>query len=252
MAIMGLQKQASYLGLWLAIAIILLWVGSGIFLMALPLEKMSWLAIAFGIGGRSFLHTGLFILAHDAMHGNLVPNHRHLNRRIGQLAVSLYALLSYKNCQQNHRIHHLKPGQIGDPDFHDGVHPQPIFWYAKFLGGYFSLGQFLKFIGAIGLFSFSVHSWFHITYLNLFLVFLVPLILSSLQLFFFGTYLPHGLGKTGQNRHRPTNFLWHCWSLITCYHFGAYHQEHHAFPQIPWFQLPQAAAIPPIPQNLNK
>ena len=248
---MVLRKQESYLGLWLAIAILLLWLGSGLFLMAFPLAKMSWIAIAMAVASRSFLHTGLFIIAHDAMHGNLVPNNLRLNRRIGQLAVSLYACLSYASCQNNHRNHHLNPAQIGDPDFHDGVHRHPIFWYYKFLGGYFSLGQFIKFVGAIAVFSLSVHAWFDIAYLNLLVFLLVPLVLSSLQLFFFGTYLPHGQGNSWQNRQRPTHFLWDCWSLLTCYHFGAYHQEHHSFPQIPWFQLPQATSISPTYEKLN-
>jgi len=249
MTIMVLRKQESYLGLWLAIAILLSWLGSGLLLIAVPLSKINWMAIAVGIAGRSFLHTGLFILAHDAIHGNLVPHNLRLNRRMGQLAVSLYACLSYENCQKNHRNHHLNPGKVGDPDFHDGVHRHPVFWYAKFLCGYFSLGQFLKFLGAIAFFSVSLHTWFNIAYLNLFLFFLIPLVLSSLQLFFFGTYLPHGKGTSWPNRNRPSHFLWDCWSFLTCYHFGAYHQEHHAFPQLPWFQLPRSTSIFPTHQK---
>ncbi|MBP0027637.1 fatty acid desaturase [Roseofilum sp. Guam] len=246
---MELQKQKSNLGLWLAIAILLLWLGSGFLLIAVPLSNINWIAIAVGIAGRSFLHTGLFILAHDAIHGLLVPHNLRLNRTIGQLAVSLYACLSYKNCQKNHINHHLTPGKVGDPDFHDGVHRHPIFWYAKFLRGYFSLRQFIKFLGAIALVSLSLNAWFNIAYLNLFLFFLVPLVLSSLQLFVFGTYLPHGKGKSWPNRNPSTDFLFDCWSFLTCYHFGAYHQEHHTFPQVPWFELPQSTSMSPTHQK---
>ncbi|WP_124974972.1 fatty acid desaturase [Aphanothece sacrum] len=249
---MVLQKHASYLGLYLAIAILILWLTSGLYFMAFPLSKMSLSAIAIRIGCRSFLHTGLFILAHDAIHGNLVRNNLVLNRRIGQLAVNLYASLSYEKCQKNHRKHHLNPAQIGDPDFHDGVHSHPIFWYYKFLRGYFSLAEFFKFIGKITLFSVSVHAWFNVAYLNLFIFFLVPLVLSSVQLFFFGTYLPHGQENSWQNRKQPSNFLGNCWSLLTCYHFGSYHEEHHAFPDIPWFQLPQTRSNFYTQQKLNK
>ncbi|MEA5509003.1 fatty acid desaturase [Crocosphaera sp. UHCC 0190] len=247
---MVLQKQESYLGLWLAIAILLLWLSSGLVLMAFPLTQMSWMVIAVGVGVRSFLHTGLFILAHDAMHGNLVPHNLLLNQKIGQIAVSLYACLSYENCQNNHQNHHLNPAQIGDPDFHDGVHCQAIFWYCKFLCSYFSVAQFIKFLGAIALLSLFFHALFDVAYLNLLLFFLVPLVLSSLQLFFFGTYLPHGKAISWPNRAHPTHFLGNCWSLLTCYHFGFYHQEHHAFPQIPWFQLPQATFISQSHQKL--
>ncbi|MEA5535360.1 fatty acid desaturase [Crocosphaera sp. XPORK-15E] len=247
---MVLQKNKSYLGLWLAIAILLLWLSSGLFLMAFPLSQMSWIAIAILVGCRSFLHTGLFILAHDAIHGNLVPHNLLLNQKIGQITVLLYAYLSYENCQNNHKNHHLNPAHIGDPDFHDGVHCHPILWYYKFLCNYFSVAQFIKFLGVIALLSLFFHTLFDVAYLNLLLFFLIPLVLSSLQLFFFGTYLPHGKATSWPNRTHPTHFLGNCWSLLTCYHFGSYHEEHHAFPQIPWFQLPQAIFISQSHQKL--
>ena len=36
-----------------------------------------------------FLHTGLFILAHDAMHHSLAPTHPLINQRIGRLSLAL-------------------------------------------------------------------------------------------------------------------------------------------------------------------
>ncbi|MTF39296.1 hypothetical protein GGC33_10195 [Cyanobacterium aponinum 0216] len=62
---------------------------------------------------------------------------------------------------------------------------------------------------------------------------------SSLQLFFFGTFLPHRHHQDNQyslgaikSLHLPMLL-----SLITCYHFS-YHQEHHRYPSLPWWQLP--------------
>ena len=53
---------------------------------------------------RSFLHTGLFIVAHDAMHGVLHRGSGRANARLGQLALFLYAGLAYGRClRQHHR-----------------------------------------------------------------------------------------------------------------------------------------------------
>ncbi|MGB2926622.1 MAG: fatty acid desaturase, partial [Limnothrix sp.] len=139
--------DSEYVGLGLAIAIILSWLSSGIFLSLQP--HLSWWQIGCGIVVRTFLHTGLFILAHDSMHGSLVPHRPQLNQALGKLAVGLYACLSYRRCQSQHRLHHLQPAQQGDPDFHDGVHAQPVQWYFHFLGHYFSLRQFSLFLGVV-------------------------------------------------------------------------------------------------------
>lgn len=232
------QKFSNDLGLGLAIAIISLWILSGGLAILMPFENSAWWGITGGILVRTFLHTGLFILAHDAMHGNLAPTHLTLNQKLGQFAVQLYAGLSYENCRLNHIKHHQYPAQIGDPDFHDGVHHHPIFWYFHFLGGYFSWGQFAKFLGAIACFSLASHMLFATTYLSLFLFFLLPLLLSSFQLFLFGTYLPHGKKITYVDHPASLHFLWLIWSLLSCYHFGTYHEEHHAYPHKAWFQLP--------------
>jgi beta-carotene ketolase (CrtW type) len=41
------------------------------------------------------------------------------------------------------------------------------------------------------------------------------------------------------NPHRAqSNPLPIFWSFITCYHFG-YHQEHHEYPHVPWWKLPE-------------
>jgi beta-carotene ketolase (CrtW type) len=67
----------------------------------------------------------------------------------------------------------------------------------------------------------------------------LPLVLSSLQLFLFGTYLPHRGGDAGPSgRHAVRSLGYpHLLSLLACYHFG-YHAEHHAHPAVPWFRLP--------------
>lgn len=235
-----LAQLSDYVGLGWAIAIVGLWGLTAIVAVLIPFQDVPWWGMIGGILIRTFLHTGLFILAHDAMHINLVPRQLWLNQSLGKITVQLYGMLSYENCRSNHLKHHQQPAQVGDPDFHDGVHYHLLLWYCHFLKGYFSWGQFTKFLGAIAVFSSLTHTLFATSYLSLFIFFLLPLLLSSWQLFIFGTYLPHGkqiaYGKHRQSHH----FLRWLWSLLSCYHFGTYHEEHHAQPHQPWFKLPNS------------
>ncbi|MGL6133378.1 MAG: fatty acid desaturase, partial [Prochlorococcaceae cyanobacterium] len=65
----------------------------------------------------------------------------------------------------------------------------------------------------------------------------LPLALSSLQLFLFGTYLPHR-GPAQAAPHAAITLAWpEPLSLLACYHFG-YHVEHHSNPSLPWYELP--------------
>ena len=74
---------------------------------------------------------------------------------------------------------------------------------------------------------------------NTLLFWAVPSILSSLQLFAFGTYLPHRHEEEAfRDRHNARSNDYPRWlSLLTCFHFG-YHHEHHAKPGTPWWRLP--------------
>jgi beta-carotene ketolase (CrtW type) len=67
-----------------------------------------------------------------------------------------------------------------------------------------------------------------------------PAILASLQLFWFGTYLPHRAGPTPfTDRHNArSSRMSDGASLLTCFHFGGYHHEHHLSPGAPWWRLP--------------
>ena len=74
---------------------------------------------------------------------------------------------------------------------------------------------------------------------NLLIFWVTPSLLSTLQLFYFGTYLPHKERNGGyENRYhaRSSNFPFFI-SLLTCFHFG-YHLEHHKFPYVPWWRIP--------------
>jgi beta-carotene/zeaxanthin 4-ketolase len=230
-------QSASLWGCLLTIGIVGAWLSTLAILLPRSIGTMPIGWVIGTIAGRTFLHTGLFILAHDAMHRNLIPPHKALNQRIGQLCVGLYAFLSYDQCCRNHGQHHKIPAQVGDPDFHDGIHGDPIRWYWHFLRGYLSLPGFGRFtLGWSGILLGG--SLAQIALPNILLFWALPLILSSVQLFIFGTYLPHRNGLTDRRREHEQNYVQILASLLSCYHFGNYHWEHHTYPQIPWYRLP--------------
>lgn len=225
-------------GLGYAIAIVTCWLGSLILLpyfdANLPLAGWGLVILV-----RAFLQTGLFITAHDAMHGSLLPHNPRVNHAVGRLALLLYAVLPYQHCCVNHHRHHRYSGQALDPDGQNSIYEHPFSWYFRFIKEYSSVQQFAGLIAGWGLLFYGLNQVASVAISSFFLFWVAPLILSSMQLFWFGTYLPH--------RYRPTvlpnahsahstdyGFLW---SLISCYHFG-YHWEHHEYPQVPWYDLP--------------
>jgi beta-carotene/zeaxanthin 4-ketolase len=204
------------------------WISSLAGLVTFPLESVTpGLCILVGLAvlWRAWLCTGLFITAHDAMHGNLLPHAPCWNHRLGALALLLYALLPYQHLRRAHLSHHRSPGTEFDPDFSSDRRFLP--W----------LGQFLWHYGAarsgLGLaLVYALAHWFlGVAWVNLLLFCVLPAWLSAVQLFYFGTYLPHR--QVGEIRTIGRSPLW---SLLSCYHFGL-HAEHHAYPQIPWWGL---------------
>ena len=81
----------------------------------------------------------------------------------------------------------------------------------------------------------------------------VPGLLAALQLFTFGTYLPHRPQPAPfADRHNARTNTYPIWlSLLTCFHFG-YHHEHHEHPQLPWWRLPTARRSPDAAAALER
>lgn len=183
-------------------------------------------------------------MAHDAIHGSVIPSDRQLNNKIGQMAVTLYAFLSYQKLSLNHWQHHQHSGQANDPDFHDGIHRSIFAWYLKFMRGYLDNRLMVVLLLGMTIILFTLLFGFHVAIANLILFWVLPIALSSMQLFFFGTYLPHRssvdstkLGNA-EHSHQVTSSNYPLvWSFLTCYHFG-YHWEHHEYPSLPWYRLP--------------
>ena len=198
-----------------------------------------WIGMMLIILVRTFLQTGLFIVAHDAMHGCLLPGNLRCNTLLGRIALGLYACIPYRHCRSNHIRHHRSPGDRNDPDFHDGLHTHPLFWFFSFMRGYLSAGQILSLLAIWGIGLAALHPSTSHPLLVLGLFWILPLVLSSVQLFLFGTYLPHRgqSAPPGSSHQVGSSSLPPALSLLTCYHFG-YHWEHHHYPNSPWYSLP--------------
>jgi beta-carotene ketolase (CrtW type) len=232
-----MKRAPAYAGLIPAFAIIATWLGSLAVLFGVELTA-SWqtvVLVPLAMAWMTFLSTGLFITAHDAMHGTVAPGRKRLNDAVGALAVALYALFSYRKLQGKHHEHHAHPGEAGeDPDFHDGDHPGFWRWYLHFVFGYVGLLQIIGMAVAFNVLSHLIG----IPEPNLLLFWVAPALLSTLQLFYFGTYLPHREPHADGDPHNARSNAYPPWlSFLTCYHFG-YHREHHEHPGVPWWRLP--------------
>lgn len=229
------DNQKTIYGVSIACLLLSLWAVSFGFLLHLNLAQVPVWFLPAVILWQMFLYTGLFITAHDAMHGSVCPNYPKVNHALGTLAVWCYGLFSYKELLRKHWLHHRYPASDRDPDFHDGEHSHPIRWYLCFMRRYWSWRRLI----GLNLIFLGLHYFLGVSISNMLLFWFVPSVLSSVQLFYFGTYLTHQEPETGfDSIHRTqTTSLPFFWSFLTCYHFG-YHHEHHEHPQVPWWQLP--------------
>lgn len=225
-------------GLGVALAVVGAWAGGLVVLLSTPLGAWPPGLLPAALLVQTFLYTGLFITAHDAMHGTVCPRWPWLNDAIGTVAVGVYALFDFRALRRAHHQHHAAPASAGDPDYHREGQPGPLRWYLAFMVHYLHPLQFLG-MGLI----FQVFTWgLGLPPERVLLCWVAPSLLSTLQLFFVGTYLPHREhpGEPHADAHRARTLDWPPWlSLLACYHFG-YHHEHHDRPAVPWWRLPRA------------
>lgn len=212
------------MGLVFAISIWTLWAGH----LLLALFNLVPGPLPLHVLLQAQLATGLFITAHDALHGS-VSSRRWLNHAVGGVSAFLFAGISYRRLARGHAAHHRAPTSSGDPDFS----PHGFWrWWLTFLIRYATVSQLaLMAVAFNGLKRFVPES-------RIWLFFVIPPVLASLQLFTFGTYLPHRPPYTAamsphsarsQRRNHP-------WAMLSCYFFG-YHWEHHQSPGTPWWRL---------------
>ncbi|MEM6497692.1 MAG: fatty acid desaturase [Pseudomonadota bacterium] len=185
----------------------------------------------------TWLYVGIFIVAHDCMHGSLAPGRPLTNKLIGQICVFFYAGFSFDALNRKHHLHHRHAGTEADPDF-DHHPPHSFFaWYLRFFMQYFTWRELIIIAGMSNIYMHLLA----VDVVNIIAFWAGPALVSSLQLFTFGTYLPHrpeAIAFDDCHRARSNSYPW--WlSLLTCFHFG-YHHEHHSRPDLPWWRLPEA------------
>lgn len=184
---------------------------------------------------QTHLYTGLFITAHDAMHGVVSPNKR-LNNAIGTLAAGLFAFNWFAGMLAKHHAHHDHVATEDDPDFHNGRHPGFLPWFVRFAWNYVTVWQVLLMAA-----TYNVLKLFF-PQANVIAFWMLPAVLGTFQLFYFGTYLPHRGEHEADNPHKSrSQFRHHLWAFVSCYFFG-YHYEHHDQPYLPWWRLWKAKA----------
>ncbi|PWK28130.1 beta-carotene ketolase (CrtW type) [Arcicella aurantiaca] len=217
-------------GILYAISIISLWLVALVYLLNYKIDFYNPLVYVFVLV-QTHLYTGIFITAHDAIHGVVAPDNKKLNYWIGFLCATIFAYNNYEKLSRKHHLHHAHVVTENDPDYYNGNFFR---WYLKFALEYVTVWQIL--FMAI---TYNILKLFF-PMENLIVFWEIPAILSTLQLFYFGTYLPH------RGEHAPTDKykarsqkLNHFVAFMSCYFFG-YHHEHHAYPYLPWWKLADA------------
>jgi beta-carotene ketolase (CrtW type) len=171
------------MGIVIVTTIILFWLGHLYYILASVNVNFASPIFYFHVLLQGYLYTGLFIIGHDAMHGNISKN-KTLNKFFGMLSSFLFAGLSYNRLVKNHFKHHASPGLEDDPDFN--VKSQNFFlWWGAFMFRYTTISQIIIMAVAFNLLKifFPESSiWFF---------WVIPAFLGTLQLFYFGTFLPH-------------------------------------------------------------
>lgn len=225
------QKGIDNTGVWVGLTILILWCLC--LLLGLNTElrwSNPWVYVLLLL--QTHLYTGLFITAHDAMHRLVSPNAK-VNNALGWITAGLFAFNSFGRLNRKHHLHHGHPVTDEDPDYYEGSF---LPWYVSFVRQYITLWQILLMAVTYNLLKLAYPME------NLIVFWMAPAILSTFQLFYFGTYLPHrGEHEVGNLHRARSQAPNHLWGFVSCYFFG-YHYEHHAKPWVPWYKLPAARA----------
>lgn len=207
-----------------------LWLGNLVYslLHVDPDPASVWFWLHFLI--QIYLYTGLFITAHDAMHGQVARN-RKVNNAAGHVATMLYAFLSFRILSKKHYQHHRFPGTEKDPDFSSDSNNFFVWWF-KFMMNYIRWWQILLMAVTFNILLLEFNE------IQLLAYWVIPVILSTFQLFYFGTYRPHRkpFVKEMEPHNSRSQTRNHVWAMLSCYFFG-YHWEHHESPATPWWKL---------------
>ncbi len=188
-----------------------------------------------------FCFTGLFILAHEAIHGTLVPGHPRLGHALGWLFAFAYAAMDYRTLRARHREHHASPGRALDPDAHQSGHFLPHF------GGF--VYRYLR-VWQVALLVLVGNQLGQAGYTRAMLcAYVGPVVASTLIVFTVGIFLVHhpSLWRAGlaDERHRSVGVdLGGAGSLLAILFFNT-HWLHHEHPHLTWVQLGRYRAREP-------
>jgi beta-carotene/zeaxanthin 4-ketolase len=225
------------IGMLLAAAIFTAWLGVHVWAMfVFRMSADSFWIVPFVMALQCWLSVGMFIVAHDGMHGSLSPSAQRLGQIIGATLLFLYAGFGWRKMRNAHFDHHKYTGTASDPDY-NAENPHHFWpWYIMFLKRYFGWMS-MAWVWTVVLTYYFV---LNVPPQNIALLYGFPAIASSLQLFYFGTYHPHRREEAefADVHNARTNDYGVLASLFSCFHFG-YHHEHHLSPGVPWWGLPQ-------------
>ncbi|WP_316801691.1 fatty acid desaturase [Pedobacter nototheniae] len=219
-----MKNPNKFIGLFVALTVISCWFLS---LYCLLNWNFSWAnpLVYLMVLVQMHLYTGLFITAHDAMHGTISTNQT-TNNFIGYVSVFLYAGFFYKPLYLKHHKHHSYVHSVNDPDYAEHGFWK---WYLRFMWNYVTIIQLVIMAVAFNVLKIWIPQQ------NLLLFWVLPAVLSTFQLFYFGTYKPHK--GAHDNEHQSSTLRKnHFFAFISCYFFG-YHLEHHQKPGTPWWLL---------------
>jgi beta-carotene ketolase (CrtW type) len=171
-----------------------------------------WWVVALTFAALTHLYAGLFVTAHDAIHGAVCRRHRWLNDLLGTACITCYAFFSFRALHNEHWRHHHWTGRSReraalagaaaaanggaekyeeeneqyDPDYPPNDDARLLPWFAAFMRHYSTPGQYLRTGGAVALLMLL-----GAPYSNLCLYMCASAVLAAFQLFYWGTYRPH-------------------------------------------------------------
>jgi beta-carotene ketolase (CrtW type) len=180
-----------------------------------------------------FCFTGLFILAHEAIHQTLVPGWPRLGHAFGWLFAFAFVFMDYGTLRARHSEHHGSPGRDADPDAHPSGRFLPHF--ASFLYRYLRIWQVALLVLAGNAVGQAGHTR------AMLCAYVAPAIASTLIVFAVGIFLVHHpklrAAGAADERHRSVGVdLGGAGSLLAILFFNT-HWLHHEHPQLNWLQL---------------
>ena len=221
-------------GLIFAVTIMTLW--ACMLYHCLFRHKLNFLTTPFLVLIQIYLYTGLFITAHDSIHGTVCSNAT-INYWVGKICLLSFAGFDYDFIREEHWKHHSHAGLEGeDPDFHHGK-PQFLLWIFQFMVNYTKISQVCRLVIIV-----TILQYYGAPLSHLYVFMTGAGLTSALILFYYGTYVPHKPDDHAQDLNRPEGFRTlgesdnRLTSFLKCYNFGC-HSEHHANPRIPWWAL---------------